>query len=674
MPDSLHLIPTPRKLRTLPGQFRLPTEMFIVLSEHPATAPLFPAERFILDAEPLTGTQFRLSMGEGVAPEREIRVRFDEALFAKLPAEIRGQAYRLSVSTRGITITAAGAPGVFYAFQTLLQIIRESAYGNAKPKTQNSKPKSPRTTERAFALECAEIVDYPDFARRGFYHDTARGKVPTVDTLLELIDDLGHLKYNEFQLYIENNFQFRRFPEMYDDTDPFTAEELLILDAACRARRIDFVPSLTSLGHFEKILCRPAFRHLAEAQPKQLKAMKATCWHEAGPWSLAVADPKARKLLRDMYAEFAPNFSSRQFNICCDEAYDLGTVRSRKLAQSRGGTGPLYADWIDYCAGLTKGHGKSIQMWGDIILHHPDLIARLPADATLLEWGYEHDHKFTEHCAIFQERLQSAPPGKTAARHFYVCPGTSSWLALSSRSKNAFGNIHAAAAAGLQVGASGVLVTEWGDNGHQQPLAVSVAAVGYGAAAAWNLSATPDPYETDAETRRRGDAAKKGLETRNSKLETFLVAASLHLFADPAGQLAGLAYDLGLTYERFSWQRFNGSLDWFLFREKWDFANYVNRAETADFPRDRRLPPDYPRPPQTSPAPPRWKTNHRRADFFRAADHPHLRANRPAKGMDRRGTASAATRSMKRCAPCRRARCPKISPSAWPACTAKSSP
>ncbi len=93
-----------------------------------------------------------------------------------------------------------------------------------------------------------------------------------------------------------NNFQFRKFPEMYDDTGPFTAEELLRLDAACRARHMDFVPSLTSLGHFERILSRPKFMHLAEAEPAELKAIRAAVWHEAGPWSLCVTDPTPKRL------------------------------------------------------------------------------------------------------------------------------------------------------------------------------------------------------------------------------------------------------------------------------------------------------------------------------------------------------------------------------------------
>ena len=149
------------------------------------------------------------------------------------------------------------------------------------------------------------------------------------------------------------------------------------------------------------------------------------------------------------------------------------------------------------------------------------------------------------------------------SRSFYVSPGTSSWLTLSARTKNACGNIHNAATAGLKHGARGLLVTDWGDMGHQQLFSMSLTPIAYGAAASWNLAATADPYKDGK---------------RQSKIETLLTAASMHLFHDSTGTFAAIAYDLGLTYERLGWQRFNASLDWWLFREKWDFANYVNRA------------------------------------------------------------------------------------------------
>jgi hexosaminidase len=565
-----HLIPSPKHLHTQPGRFALPDDLYLVLQPHPATRNLFAVERFALDAYALTGCRFHLVAGEGTTPEHEIRLTHDPDLAPDLPPDIRTQAYRLTIAPTGILIHSCAAPGTFYALQTLLQIIRESAFARMQQAPSRSRRQAGKIQHSAFSIQhslpCLTILDFPDFPRRGFYHDTARGKVPTIDTLLQLIDDLSHLKYNEFQLYVENNFQFRKHPALYDDTTPFTAEELLVLDAACRARHIDFVPSLTSLGHFEKILSRPAYRHLAEAEPAQLKAIGAPCWHEAGPWSLCVTDPAARQLLADMYAEFAPNFTSGHFNICCDEAYDLGRVRSKTLADKIG-TGQMYVDWIRYCDTLARSHGgggKSIQMWGDIILNHPDLISQLPENATLLEWGYEHDHKFDEHCQIFAQRLKPQN-SELRTRHFYVSPGTSSWLTLSARTRNSCGNIHNAATAGLKYGAKGLLLTDWGDQGHQQFLSISLTPLAYAAAASWNLAATPNPNTP-----------------KNSSFiihhSSFLQSISLHLFQDPSAQFAALAYDLGLTYERLGWQRFNASLDHLLFREKWDFANYVNRA------------------------------------------------------------------------------------------------
>ena len=91
-----------------------------------------------------------------------------------------------------------------------------------------------------------------------------------------MIDDLGHLKYNEFQLYIENNFEFRRHPGMYDDTTPLTPEELRRVDEACRQRHIDFVPSLTSLANratFDEFLAKDGL--LAETEDAALKEIIA---------------------------------------------------------------------------------------------------------------------------------------------------------------------------------------------------------------------------------------------------------------------------------------------------------------------------------------------------------------------------------------------------------------
>lgn len=572
--SNLLLIPTPKFVHLTKGTLTLPDTLYILLDPHPAARHILAAERLALELGALAGASARVAVStSSVTPAAELRTHFD-------PAIPHDQGYRLTIAAGkkgGIDLYARTPAGMFYAFQTLTQIIRQVGYATRQPPLK---------------LPCLTIEDHPDFARRGVYHDCARGKVPTLETLLQLVDDLAGLKINEFQLYVENAFEFRQHPEMFDDTTPLTAEDILLLDAACRARHIDFVPSLTSLGHFDKILRRPAFRHLAEAEPDDLRQRGENVWFN-DPWTLCVTDPGAWQLLKDMYDEFLPNFSSDTFNICCDESWDLGKGRTRELA-AQIGVGKMYVDWVRYCNSLAKSHGRRIQMWGDIILNHADLISQLPEDATLLEWGYEWGHNFDEHGQTFADRLRLGALGshgaqskmkdeksKIASRSFYVCPGTSSWIALAGRSRNAFGNIFSAATAGLKHGATGLLNTDWGDNGHQQFLAISLLPFAYGAAASWNLAAVPNPAPQAAPDWSTGRVPPAPPQADRA-LEPLLEAVSLHVFRDPSRQFAALAYDLGLTYERFSWQRFNGTLEWYLFREKWDFANYVNRALPRD--------------------------------------------------------------------------------------------
>lgn len=539
MPKGLSFLPMPKRIATQSGSFKLPEVVHIVL---PSGAATFGAERFIARAP--VGT-WRLRRGPSLMPLEELRIDINDTV-------AHAQGYHLQISLDGLTLTARSDAGVFYGLQTLEQVLRANG---AK-------------------LPVLDIEDWPDFERRGVYHDCARGKVPKRETLLQLVEDLASLKVNEFQLYVENAFEFRKHPGMYDDTTPLTPEDILAVDAACRERFIDFVPSLTSLGHFEKILGRPQYRHLGEIEPEDLRKQGMDIWWNT-PWTLCVTDDGARQLLKDMYDEFVPNFTSSIFNICCDESWDLGKGRSKALLDKIG-QGQMYVDWVNYCDGLAKGHGRRIQMWGDIILNHPDLINQLPRNATLLEWGYESHHQFEEHCALFQQRGEGRP--------YYVCPGTSTWATLAGRTRNSFGNMHNAARAGLKYEAAGFLNTDWGDGGHQHLLAVSLLPFAYGAAVSWDCDAMHDPSIPQKPDWSTG-IVPEGSKADDKKLKPFLDAAAIHFFRDSTGAAAHIAYEIGLLYERFGWQRFNGSLDYYLFREKFDFANYVNRAETKGLDR-----------------------------------------------------------------------------------------
>jgi hypothetical protein len=155
-----------------------------------------------------------------------------------------------------------------------------------------------------------------------------------------------------------------------------------------------------------------------------------------------------------------------------------------------------------------------MQFWGDIIMEHPELVSELPKDVIAMEWGYEFDHPFADHGAKFA----------AAGIPFYVVPGTASWNSVGGRTDNAIGNLLNAAENGLNHGAIGFLITDWGDNGHLQPLPVSFLPIGFGAAVSW------------------GVAENRGMDVAR--------AASLHLFDDPSGAAGRFVFELGNVYTK----------------------------------------------------------------------------------------------------------------------------
>ena len=110
------------------------------------------------------------------------------------------------------------------------------------------------------------------------------------------------------------------------------------------------------------------------------------------------------------------------------------------------------------------------------------MIDRIPEDAVALCWGYEADHPFADQCA----RLAAC------GRQFWVCPGTSSWNSFGGRLQNAVGNLASAATAGLDAGARGLLITDWGDHGHLQPPAIAELPLSIGAGFAWSVDAAAE--------------------------------------------------------------------------------------------------------------------------------------------------------------------------------------
>jgi hypothetical protein len=194
-----------------------------------------------------------------------------------------------------------------------------------------------------------------------------------------------------------------------------------------------------------------------------------------GPFSLCPLLPESLDFLNGLYDELLPNFRSRLCNVGCDETVDLGKGKSKAVCEQQG-TGPVYLEFLLKIWRTIHRRNHIMQFWGDIILEHPELIPQLPDNVIALEWGYEATHPFADHASQF---AQSGVP-------FYVCPGTSAWNSIVGRIDNALENLKIAAKSGLENGALGYLITDWGDNGHWQQLPISFPGYLAGAGYSWS--------------------------------------------------------------------------------------------------------------------------------------------------------------------------------------------
>lgn len=494
-PLSPCLVPEPRSVTLKGGIIQIRPDRLIVLKSPRPAQVFFEAQEAQRALSQYAGVTWHIHASDAAPAEvvgLVIVIRDDD----KAGSDIDQQRYRLDIAPERITIEASAPAGAFYAVMTLTQLLRQ--YGAALP--------------------ALHIEDAPDFARRGVMLDISRDKVPTMQTLFELVDLLAELKINEFQLYTEHTFAFRRHPVVWANASPMTGEEVMQLDAYCRARHIDLVPNQNCFGHMRRWLIHDAYRHLAEC-PDGCE----TAWgYFAEPFTLCPGDPGSIKLVEEIFEEVLPHYTSRLFNVGCDETVDLGNGRSKAEVESRG-VGRVYLDFLLQIYERVKRHGRTMQFWGDIVMAHPELVTELPKDMIAMEWGYEYDHPFADHGAKF---AASGIP-------FYVCGGTSSWNSIGGRTDNAIGNLLNAAENGKRHGAIGFLNTDWGDYGHLQPLPVSYLPYAYGAGVSWCI-----------ESNRNADIAR---------------AVSLHLFGDPSGAAGKFAYDLGNVYTHIPVRTHNGT-------------------------------------------------------------------------------------------------------------------
>ncbi len=419
-----------------------------------------------------------LRPGQGTGPDAATRPT--EVADTSLPA----QGYALTIDANRVELRHADEAGLRYGRATLAQIARGRS-----------------------ALPALEIRDWPDFPTRGYMLDVSRDRVPTRETLERIVEVLDLCRINHLELYTEHTFAYREHEAVWRDASPITGEDVGWLDELCDARGIALVANQNTFGHMGRWLQHPEYQERAEA----IDGYTTKIGLHISPGVLEPSDENADFAL-DLCKELLSYHRHRKINIGCDETFELGKGRSRARVEAEG----RERVYLDHLLKLIHGLRKDdieVAFWGDILRDHPELATELPKEGvTALAWHYEaptEDSPLPD--AIF-ELLSEFGITREALRGFdahvdgfakagvpfWVCPGTSSWNTLIGRLDNARGNLLDAATVGLERGACGYLITDWGDSGHMQPPSISWPAMAYGGGVAWCRDANHERTQIEA--------------------------------------------------------------------------------------------------------------------------------------------------------------------------------
>ncbi len=209
---------------------------------------------------------------------------------------------------------------------------------------------------------------------RGLHYDMARGNYESYATLRRIVRLCADLGLSELILYMEDLWRYRKHPDLSNPQSYDPAEMGAVAEYAAE-RGVDFIPSLTTLGHSVHILEKPAYRYLAF--PGQ-------------PWEFDVLQPAVYDLFADLFDEILPHFSSPWVFINGDEMHlHHLTDEAREVAHKKS-LGHLYGSAMRKVCNLVLERGKRPIVWHDILLHHADALEYLPKETVIAYWFYDY--------------------------------------------------------------------------------------------------------------------------------------------------------------------------------------------------------------------------------------------------------------------------------------------
>jgi N-acetyl-beta-hexosaminidase len=389
---------------------------FTLVAQNPTTAMIIP-EPVLLELQ--SGAPFLLQsqttveeIGQGTAPTLAflqdyltqyygltLQTQRDGAAaglrLEMVPDESKPQgAYVLEVSPQQIVLKGYNPEGLFYAMQSLIQLLPVIPFQGGQ-------------STSALAIPSLRIEDAPRFAYRGAHLDVVRHIFP-VEYIKRYIDYLALHKFNYFHWHLTDDQGWRMeskrhpalnergayrdstiiglFPGTGMDTTRYggyyTQEQLREIIQYAAKRYITVIPELDIPGHCMAVLA--TYPHFG-TEPEREKRPAFTWGIFNRQNNVLAPTDEVFAFLKDVFEELMEIFPSPYIHLGGDECAKKWWAESAfcqdfiKKHQLNGEEG-LQAYFVHYVAGIIRDKGRTPIGWNEI------LQGGLPEGAVVMSW------------------------------------------------------------------------------------------------------------------------------------------------------------------------------------------------------------------------------------------------------------------------------------------------
>ena len=392
--QNISIIPEPYQMTTKPGNYTLPKSIAI---NAPSSANVV-SDQIAAKLRTTTGRVVSLTKNKSSI---DLQIIND--------ANLGTEGYTLDINEKGIQIKANANAGLFFGWQTVMQLLPAAVYSNTLQANTN------------WTLPYVSILDKPRFGWRGMMLDVSRHFFNKAE-VLTFIDDMVRYKYNRFHWHLTDDqgwrIEIKSLPKLTSVgawraerkgkwmntpapgiNEPktyggfYTQEDIKEVVAYAKARFIEVIPEIDIPGHSLAMNAAYPFLSTTPNYPFQVNAGEEFMdWegfngHVAAKIdnSLDPSNETVYEYLDKIFGEIAPLFPFEYIHMGGDENPKNNWEKSsnvQALMKKEGlkDQNEVQSYFVRRVQKIINSKGKKMMGWDEI------LEGGLSGDAAVMSW------------------------------------------------------------------------------------------------------------------------------------------------------------------------------------------------------------------------------------------------------------------------------------------------